>query len=257
MSNASNLNGVSAPEPTLAMLHDENRIDDASADGAERERRKRVSGVRQPRGAHPYDGLLWRLQARPDADASAPITLGLVGSERRCGVTTLAANLAVRAGELHLGPVLLVEANWEGPRMSKMWRLPPGPGLADFLAGQASYEDCLRPGPAPDLEVLPAGSLRRGDSPLMEPGVVDALMAEACADHGLVLFDLSAAENLQQTLMVARRLDQVLLVVRAESTRERNAQKTADRLLEDGVPLTGVVLNRRRSYVPRWLQRWL
>jgi Mrp family chromosome partitioning ATPase len=135
--------------------------------------------------------------------------------------------------------------------------LPPGPGLADFLAGQASYAECLRAGPAPDLEVLPAGAMRGGESPLIEPGGIAALLAEACSDHGLVLFDLSAAENLQQTLMVAKRLDQVLLVVRAESTRQRHAQKVADRLLDDGVPLTGVVLNRRRSYVPRWLQRWL
>jgi Mrp family chromosome partitioning ATPase len=257
MSSFSEINGVSTPGQPLAMIQEPEHTEDTGGAKPSRDRRRRISGVRQPRGAHPYDELLWRLQAQQSGDMSTPVTIGLVGSERRCGVTTLAANLAVRAGELHLGPVLLVEANWEGPRLSKMWRLPPGPGLADFLAGQASYVDCLRAGPAPDLEVLPAGALRRGDSPHLEPGVVDALMAEACADHGLVLFDLSAAENLQQTLMVAKRLDQVLLVVRAESTRQRNAQKVADRLLEDGVPLTGVVLNRRRRYVPRWLQRWL
>lgn len=257
MNTTGNPNGKSAYGQLLTMLHDKDAAAEATVQDPVNHRRKRISGVRQPRGAHPYDALLWRLQARQASEAPAPVMLGLVGCERRCGVTTLAANLAVRAGELHLGPVLLVEANWEGSRLSKMWKLPPGPGLADFLAGEAAYADCLRPGPAPDLEVLPAGGVRRGDSPRMEPGVVDALMAEASADQGLVLFDLSAAENLQQTLMVARRLDQVLLVVRAESTRERNAQRAADRLLEDGVPLSGVVLNRRRSYAPRWLTRWL
>ncbi len=258
MNNSTNINGAAASEHPIAMLGNHEPASNTPDKASRREPRLReASGVRQPRGAQPYDALLWRLEARQKADAPAAATLGLVGCERRCGVTTLAANLAVRAGELHLGPVLLVEANWEESRLSKLWRLAPGPGLADFLASEASYVECLRPGPAPNLEVLPAGALRRGESPLLESGGVDALLAEACTDHGLVLFDLSAAENMQQTLMVAKRLDQVLLVVRAEATRERNAQKVADRLLEDGVPLTGVVLNRRRQYMPRWLERWL
>jgi len=257
MTASSKPNGQTAYGQLLTMLHGKESDDDGLDAGSASARRARQTGVRQPRGAQPYDALLWRLQARQALESPAPVTLGLVGCERRSGVTTLAANLAVRASELQLGPALLVEANWEGPQLSKLWRLAPGPGLADFLAGQAAYGDCLRPGPAPGLEVLPAGGLRRGESPLMEPGVVEALLAEVSADRGLVLFDLAAAENMQQTLMVARRLDQVLLVVRAESTPERTAQKAACRLLEDGVPLSGVILNRRRNYAPHWLSRWL
>jgi tyrosine-protein kinase Etk/Wzc len=213
--------------------------------------------VKQPRRADPYDALLWRLEARQASDAAGPTTLGLIGSERRAGVTTLIANLAVRAAQLQLGPVLLIEANWEGPRLGKMWRLPRGPGLAELLAGRASYAECLRTGPAPDLNVLPAGTVRRREWPVLDPVSVNALLAEAGADHNLILFDLPAADQLHQALLVAKRLDQVLLVVRAESTRQRDAQKVVDRLVDDGVPLTGAVLNRQRSYVPRWLQRWL
>jgi Mrp family chromosome partitioning ATPase len=105
--------------------------------------------------------------------------------------------------------------------------------------------------------VLPAGTVRRREWPVLDPVSVNALLAEAGADHNLILFDLPAADQLHQALLVAKRLDQVLLVVRAESTRQRDAQKVVDRLVDDGVPLTGAVLNRQRSYVPRWLQRWL
>ena len=258
MSETININGASAAGQQISAAREtESPGSRLSLDDAPAKQSPRVAVVKQPRRADPYASLLWRLEARQTGDAPGPATLGLIGSEPRTGVTTLIANLAVRAAQLQLGPVLLVEANWQGPRLGKMWRLPRGPGLAELIAGKASFAECLRTGPTPDLNVLPAGAIRRREWPVLDSASVNALLAEAGADHNLILFDLPAAEHLHQTLLVAKRLDQVLLVVRAESTRQRDAQKVADRLLDDGVPLSGAVLNRQRTYVPRWLQRWL
>ncbi len=208
-------------------------------------------------GSEPYDGLLWRLQARQSSEANSAVTLGLISCERRAGVTTVAANLALRAAELQMGPVLLVEATSTGSWLAKKWGLSAAPGLAQLLSGEASYAECLQGGPAPQLEVLPAGTVARGETSVVELGAVEALLAEACADHRLVIFDLPPADQLNQMLLLAKQLDQVLMVVRSESTRKGDAQRVGDRLLDDGVPLAGAVLNRQRSYVPRWLKRWL
>jgi Mrp family chromosome partitioning ATPase len=218
----------------------------------------RSRGVKKRRDGDPFDDLLWRLETQPATASGGARTLGFVGCEKRTGVTTLAANLAVRASELQLGPVLLVEAEGERSKLRKAWRLGPGPGLAELMSGAAAFSDCLYAGPSPSLHVVPASAGQRGDgSAAWDAGAIDALLAEACADHRLVLFDLPNAGQLQQTVRLARRLDQVLLVIRAESTRARDAQRVADRLTEDGVPLSGAVLNRSRSYVPRWLKRWI
>jgi Mrp family chromosome partitioning ATPase len=72
-----------------------------------------------------------------------------------------------------------------------------------------------------------------------------------------VIFDFPPADRLRQSLLLARRLDQVLLVVRAESTRKDDAAKLSQRLVDDGLPLAGVLFNRHRSYVPRWMERWM
>jgi Mrp family chromosome partitioning ATPase len=223
---------------------------------AARERREPAT-VNARRRSEPYDELLWRLQARQSQSAAAAISLGLTSCERRAGVTTVAANLAVRASELQLGPVLLVETTAGNPRRNNLWSSDSGPGLAQLLAGDASYSECLRPGAARDLTILPAGALPKGEIALLEPGAIDALLAEASADHRLLIFDLPPASQLNQMLLLAKQLDQVLLVVRAEATRKRDAVRLADRLLDDGVPLAGAVLNRRRHYVPRWLDRWM
>ena len=73
----------------------------------------------------------------------------------------------------------------------------------------------------------------------------------------MVIFDLPPASRLRQALLLARRLDQTLLVVRAESTRKQDAAKLAQLMADDGLPLAGVLFNRRRRYVPRWMERWV
>lgn len=218
--------------------------------------RERVAAAERP-GAEPYDALLWRLQARQAADSNEGMTLGITACERRAGATTIAASLALRAAELQLGPVLLVEANRRGSWLSKKWKLSAGPGLAQLLANEASYVECLQAGPAPQLEVITAGPVGRGEVGLLEPGAVEALLAEACADHRIVLFDLPAADELNQMLLVAKQLDQVLMVVRSDSTRKGDAERFGDQLLDDGAPLAGIVLNRQRNHIPRFLRRWL
>jgi tyrosine-protein kinase Etk/Wzc len=212
--------------------------------------------LKKRRGAGPFDALLWRLQSQEGTDRDS-LAVGLIGCESGTGVSTLAANLAVRASELQLGPVLLIEADAERPRIATSWTLASGPGLSELLAGEASFADCLRKGPAPGLHVIPAAARRRWDASAFDPRAADALIAESQADHRLVLFDFPAADRLDNNLLLARRLDQVLLVIRSEHSRAAAAQRVADRLLEDGVPLKGVVLNRQRSYLPGWVQRWV
>lgn len=225
----------------------------AANDGGNSRVERRPRAAR--RSAGPYDELLWRLQARRGEAGQGAATLGLIGCEPRVGATTIAAHLAVRASELGLGPVLLVETHRGGESFSRGWRLSRGAGLAELLAGEASLEECLRDGPVEDMSVLPVGGVKRGEAVTWEKGAMEGLLAESTADHALVIFDLPPATQLRQALMLARRLDQTLLVVRAESTRRGDAAKAVQRLLDDGVPVTGAVLNRQRDYRPRLLRR--
>jgi tyrosine-protein kinase Etk/Wzc len=205
------------------------------------------------RGAEPYDALLWRLQSRRDQNAVDAALIGVTGCESRTGATTIAANLAFCAAELGLGPVLLVETDAQKPQFGRRWGLPAGPGMAEIALGAATLSDCICNGPAPGLHVVPGAERPAAGAAAWDPSAISALLVEAAADHSLVLFDLPAADRMHQSLPLARRLDQVLLVVRAERTRARYVQRVAEQLQEDGVPLTGAILNRFRRYAPRWL----
>jgi len=220
-------------------------------------RRVRSASTVQCHGADPFDELLCRLQARRDRKSAGRTMIGLIGCEQRAGVTTMAANLAVRASELGLGPVLLVEVHRGRRSIETAWKLGRGPGLAELFSGEASLTECLRQGPTPDLQVLSAGSPRGDELAEGDAVGIDSFVNEIASEFATVIFDLPPANRLRQSLLLARRLDQVLLVVRAESTRKDDAIKLSQRLVDDGLPLAGVLFNRQRSYVPRWMERWV
>jgi non-specific protein-tyrosine kinase len=77
------------------------------------------------------------------------------------------------------------------------------------------------------------------------------------ASYGLVLVDLPPAGQSEQALALAARLDGVLLVVEAERTHGRVAQRVKEDLETLGARLLGAVLTGAREQLPAWLDRRL
>jgi len=205
-----------------------------------------------------YDTLLWRLRGRQAAlQGSRALTVGLSGCKSRSGTTTIATNLAVRASKERDGRVLLIEANWQTPRLQRLLRLPPGPGLAEVLAGSNAPQECIEQGPNELLDVLPGGHFDQDRSARVCQENISALVELAQSQYGLVVVDLPPAESLRHTLLLAKALDGVLLVVRSEAARQAQVQRVMSLFEQDGVPLWGAIMNRQPQYIPNWLRRWV
>ena len=58
-------------------------------------------------------------------------------------------------------------------------------------------------------------------------------------------------------LAIASLVDRVVVVMEAESTRLPVVSELCDRLTQQQAPLSGVVFNKRRFYIPRFIYRWL
>ena len=52
-------------------------------------------------------------------------------------------------------------------------------------------------------------------------------------------------------------MDAVVVVVAAESSRAHAVQHLCDKLRSQNAPIVGLVLNKRRFYIPQRLYRWM
>ncbi len=215
-------------------------------------------------------------------------TVGLTSSNRREGVTTVGCNLALQTASSMGWRVLLIDANFPNPRLQRVFRIPISPGLTDLLNGTAEESDCFhdlstrsakswasafkhslrrrrgifryltktrQPTSSLPLTILPAGNDTAQVASFLD-AEMDGLLAHAAADFDLVIVDLPDATSAVGYPFL-QTLDGVMLVLEAESTSDTVAQKAVNRLNQNGVNVLGVVFNKYRSHLPRWIDRRL
>jgi Mrp family chromosome partitioning ATPase len=73
----------------------------------------------------------------------------------------------------------------------------------------------------------------------------------------LVLIDSPPLEESPDGLALVRKADGVVLVMEAEKTRWPVVQKLRDSIIQYGGKVLGVVLNKRRYYIPGWIYKRL
>ena len=84
-----------------------------------------------------------------------------------------------------------------------------------------------------------------------------AALEELRKQFEFVIFDLPPANVYADTSILAPRLDAALIVIEADRTRVPEVERTRRSLERVGVKLVGSVLNRRRNYIPAFLEEML
>jgi Mrp family chromosome partitioning ATPase len=108
-----------------------------------------------------------------------------------------------------------------------------------------------------NLSILPAGATPDGAIPSCDRTLVTDLISALRSDFSFAVFDLPAATELTSCFVFASHLDAILLVIEAEKTRGEAVQRSLDQLRDAGAFLLGTVLNKHRSYFPKWLYQSL
>lgn len=73
----------------------------------------------------------------------------------------------------------------------------------------------------------------------------------------LIIFDSPSAIGSTDAIALAAASDGVVLVVEAEKTRRQVVQEIKTRMEKAGGNILGVILNKRRNYIPRFIYRRL
>jgi Mrp family chromosome partitioning ATPase len=208
--------------------------------------------VERRKGAEYYDSLLWRLSAQWSDPNSAGFLLGLTGCLRNAGVSTLATNLAIRAADHGIGPVLLVDANVRRPQLHRLLKVSRRIGLADVLTGQSTLGELIQRTSFPGLDLLPLGADGSRRNAGTNPAKIEALACDFRESYALVLVDLPPVGELDHLHPLARVLDATLLILRAGRVRRQEAQHALERLAHDDICVLGTVITNQHQYVPRW-----
>jgi protein-tyrosine kinase len=172
-------------------------------------------------------------------------TLMITGPRPGEGKTLTAINLAISLSHEVGKTVLLVDADLRFPSVHKYLGLPQGPGLVDYLAGEAPLSDLLvHPEGLDKLVILPGGRAVAGAAELIGSPMMGKLVKELKHFYPdrYVIFDLPPVLSYADPLAFAPFVDGIILVVEMGKTPREDIQKCVEVFKE--FPLIGLVLNK-------------
>ncbi len=203
----------------------------------------RITTVSYSQRLRPYFlTLARRIQQWSDGNEAA-CGFGITSCNRREGKSTVATNLAAALSSLQSEKVLLIEADFGNPTLSK--RNPyRNPGLTELITGDASVADCIIPTSLERLYLLGCGRLNATEIHEKPIETIVGLNRELRADYRFLIYDLPVVDEFNLALLLGQQLSGLLLVVDSNRIEPKSIDRFRKSATEYNAEVLGIVLNK-------------
>jgi Mrp family chromosome partitioning ATPase len=177
-----------------------------------------------------------------------PKLVGIAGFSGHAGASTLAASLAASLSEANDGKVLLDDVNLGPEEVHPFFKGKPAYSLNTALKPKEKIASA-----ADNLYLATVG--RSNTSSLAQVGLkkfFDMMPTLKASDFDYIIFDMPPLEQTSPTWGMAAFMDKLLLVVEAEKNNRDLIKRGYGKLVAERNNVA-VVVNKARSYVPKWL----
>ncbi len=178
--------------------------------------------------------------ATPDR---APKTMLVTSLHQQDGKTSVSTNCAITLAQLGMGDVLLVDADLRHPDLHRILGIPQTPGLSDLLVGGVSATEVVRPTRIPGLFVIPGGPTPTNPAELLFSPRFGLALNALGERFAHIVIDTPPMLGVSDTLVIAPRVEGVILVLRHGHAGRDAAQRAVQMLGSVRARVLGVVLN--------------
>jgi len=180
-------------------------------------------------------------------------TIFITSSRHSEGKTTAAIAIAHSLATAGNSKVLLVDANLRAPKVHELFEVQNAPGLTDLLLSRAGEDEALKSTEYERLTVLPCGSGGQEAGGALRPETLASGLASLTSKFDYVVCDGDSVLGSSDAAIVAKHFDGVMFVIECEKTKWEVLSVAKEKLLNVGGIVLGVVMNKRRYYIPRGL----
>jgi len=199
--------------------------------------------AKQPRSqiAEAFRALRTNLQY---ASVNLPIqTLLVTSPSPEDGKTTVAVNLAcviAQGGR----KVLIVDADLRRPRIHRIFQISNRIGLTDqFIRPQDQLDGSIKPTEIAGLHALTTGNLPPNPSELLSSERMSEILRKLASQFDMTIIDAPPFLVVTDALVLAPRVDGVLIVIKPSLTKRAALNNLLDQLYQVKANVIGVVLN--------------
>ncbi|MGH7793867.1 MAG: CpsD/CapB family tyrosine-protein kinase [Candidatus Binatia bacterium] len=175
------------------------------------------------------------------------------------GATTTSAILAATLARSGRSKILLVDANLRTPALDGVFNddIQHTEGLSDVVAADVPVESVIYQTNFPNLFLLPVGKSHSSPSYLFDGDPITNLLNDLRERFDFIILDGAPLDGYSESFFLASKVDGVVLVVEVEKTKKQTVRKIKKELEWGPINLLGIVLNKKKNYIPAALERFL
>ncbi|WP_198263922.1 GumC family protein [sulfur-oxidizing endosymbiont of Gigantopelta aegis] len=158
------------------------------------------------------------------------------------GKTTVSLNLAMALGQTE--KVLLIDADMRKPSIAKACQFESKNGLSTLVAGTADFNDCIQRFEQWNVDILPSGVVPPNPQELLSSKRFAKVLEILSKKYERIIIDSAPTQAVSDALLIARYANEVIYVVKADSTPNALAKAGIDKLKSIDANISGVVLNQ-------------
>jgi capsular exopolysaccharide synthesis family protein len=146
---------------------------------------------------------------------------------------------------------LLIDTDMRRPRLHKSTNVALSPGLSNLLIGEEDYDHLIKPTEVANLFILPCGLTPPNPAELLLTKRFETVLSELSRRFDRIILDSPPIQAVTDAVVLSKRVDGVVLVVRASKTMRDELRRSTRMIRDIGGSIVGVIVNEldaRDSY---------
>ena len=184
-------------------------------------------------------------------------TILITGTGHEDGSTTTTVSFAKTMAEFCRLNVLLIDANLRSPKLHEVFSVDYNQGLGNLLSGEEEKISLFKKVGHGNLYLIPCGKKNSGPLAIFESDRFDKTLKLMREKFDYVILDAPPVKGYAETKVMGKKVDGVILVIESGKTRKQVAIRAKQELEDAGAKVLGVILNRRKHYIPEWIYQRL
>jgi protein-tyrosine kinase len=184
-------------------------------------------------------------------------TIMFTSTAHGSGSSTTAVNFATTLARDCRLNVLLIDANLRTPRLHELFDIEYNKGLSNLLTMEEDETLLYKKAGHGNLYVIPSGKKGIGPLTIFESVRFEKKLKMMRERFDYIILDAPPMNGYAESRVIATKVDGVILVIESGKTRSQVAIRAKQELEEAGAKVLGVILNRRKYYIPDWVYKRL
>ena len=157
------------------------------------------------------------------------------------GKTTVACNLAVSLGCVDK-KVILVDLDFRRPRAHRLFELSKEKGIAEYLTGELTLKEIIKPTNYKNVEVMTRGVEIHNPSLVLVSEKFKAMINELRKTYDYIILDCPPVLQASDYIHISKVADGTLFLVAYATTTRTQVREAISELRKNGVKLLGSVI---------------